>query len=63
MSFGPLPIIFGGTETPFDNAGDIINDAAILLGVGNSQNPFGDSDPNFIQLRTMLKIEGRTLRM
>lgn len=57
-----FPIIFSGTSTPFDVAGDIVNDAAIQLGIGNSPDPFGSTDPNFIQLCSLLKNVGRELR-
>lgn len=46
---------------PFDTAGAIINDAAEHLGLQRVPDPYGSTDPNFIQLRVMLKSLGRDL--
>ena len=45
----------------FDTAGNIINDAAVEVGLSSVSNPYTSMDPNFIQLRTLLKTCGREL--
>jgi hypothetical protein len=42
-------------------AKDVINRAAVLLGLAAEDSPFGSSDPNFVQLRTMLASAGSDL--
>jgi len=45
----------------FDNAGNIVNDAAVLCGLTSVADPYSSSDQAFIQLRTFLKYLGRDL--
>lgn len=45
----------------FDTAANIINDAAVEVGLAAVADPFGSTDPNFIQLCKFLKRIGREL--
>lgn len=45
----------------FDTAGTIVNDTAVEVGLTASSDPFASTDPNFIQLRGLLKSLGREL--
>ena len=45
----------------WDTAGNIINDAAVELGLGTDADPYTSTDPVFIQLRALLKSTGRKL--
>lgn len=58
-----FPIEFGGTETPYDVAGTLINDAALEMGLAPSAtaDPYASSNPLYVQLRAMLKKVGRKL--
>jgi hypothetical protein len=63
----PLPFTLGGPPPtayqPWSTAGEIINDAAVELGLMSSDlsNPFTSQDPNIIQLCRFLKKEGREI--
>lgn len=46
----------------FESAANVINDAAVQVGLASVTDPFGSTDPNFIQLCRLLKISGRRLR-
>lgn len=48
---------------PWDTAGNILNDAAIELGVATSPNadPMASTDPTFIQLARLMKKMGRRM--
>jgi hypothetical protein len=57
-----FPVIFGaGTHLPYDVAGDIINDAALELGLapGTAVDPYSLNDPNMKRLCGLLKSWGR----
>lgn len=56
-----FPILFGGTQTPFDSATNRINKAAIELGLSPVVDPFTSGDPNFIQMCAFLESLGRDL--
>lgn len=45
----------------FDTAGNIVNDAAVEVGLEPSADPFGSYDGNYIQLVKLLKSCGREL--
>lgn len=49
------------TSDGFDIAGDIINDAAVELGLAEVDDPFASDDQNFILLCRLLKSVGRDL--
>jgi hypothetical protein len=59
-----LPVFLGGPSrfTIGDTAGNIINDAAVELGLSAVVDPYLSTDPNFIQLRGLLKSAGRDLQ-
>lgn len=45
----------------YDTAANIINEAAIELGLGSVSDAYGSTDANITQLRTLLKSVGRSL--
>lgn len=58
-----FPIVFQGTSTPYDVAGDIINQAAAELGLAPSMaaDPYASTNPLYFQLRSLLTSLGRKL--
>lgn len=59
-----LPIVFSSGVTPAanpDTAGDIVNTAAIQLGLDAFDDPFVSQDPLALQLTSLLKSWGRRL--
>lgn len=65
MATFPLifPIVFGGTSTPYDVAGDIINQAMAELGLAPSlvADPYASNNPLFFQVRMLLRSLVRKL--
>lgn len=47
--------------SPFSTAAEIINRAAVQLGLGKQEDPYQSSDPNFIQLTEFLTTVGEDL--
>lgn len=45
----------------FDTAGNLINDAAVELGLSSTSDAYASTDANFVRLRTLLKSLGREL--
>lgn len=45
----------------FTTAGDIINEAAVEIGLSAVPDPYTSTDPNFVQLRQLLKSLGREI--
>lgn len=45
----------------YDTAANVINDAAVELGLGAVSDPYAETDENFVQLRYLLKTLGREL--
>lgn len=58
-----FPIIFQGTSTPYDVAGDIINQAAAEMGLTPNlvTDPYGSTNPLYFQMRSLLEALGRKL--
>jgi hypothetical protein len=59
--FGSLPISFNNTLTPWMTAGDIVNRAALRLGLVTVTDPFSATDQNQILLCSLLDEVGRDL--
>lgn len=47
----------------YDTALSVVSDAAVELGLGAVSDAYGSTDPNIIQLRTLLKSLGRRLAL
>lgn len=47
----------------YDTALSVISDAAVELGLGAVSDVYGSTDPNIVQLRTLLKSLGRRLAL
>ena len=45
----------------FTTAGDIVNEAAVEIGLSAVSDPYASTDPNFVQLRQLLKSLGREI--
>lgn len=45
----------------YDTVANIVSDAAVELGLGSVSNVFTSTDPNVVQLRGLLRSEGRQL--
>lgn len=60
-----FPISFGGTETPYEVAGTLINLAAAELGLSPTmvEDPYASTDPVYFQLRAFLRSLGQELWM
>lgn len=59
--FGSLPILFSGTTTPWMNAGDIINRAALRTGIPTADDPFTSTDQNLLLMCSLLDEVGKDL--
>jgi hypothetical protein len=53
----PIPWL----QAQYQNAGQIINDVAVEMGLAKSNAPLSSQDPNFIQLQTLANLTGRDL--
>lgn len=60
-SFGALPILFSGTQTPWDFAGNIINKALARLKQPQATDPFSSPDVNIQQMCALLEQVGKEL--
>lgn len=58
-SDGGVPVVLPTISEHYDTAGEIINDAAVEVGLAAVPDPFTSSDPNHQQLVRLLKQLGR----
>jgi len=56
-----LPVVFGGTTTPFLTAGEVVNRTALRVGLTQAPDPFSSTDGNILQLCSLLDDCGKEL--